>query len=96
MRVERLEELRVGDRFRLALHGPGPTEPLVVEAEVARDDGPEGYALLFRELGPQTEKALEKLVACLPSDDSESPLPGSGESGESRMLGALLSEILSA
>jgi len=91
MRVERLEELRVGDRFRLALHGPGPTEPLVVEAEVARDDGPEGYALLFRELAPQAERALEKLVACLPSDDAESPEPG-----EPGRLGDLLSEILSA
>ncbi len=92
MRVERLEELRVGDRFRLALHGPGPAEPLIVDAEVARDDGPEGYALLFQPLDTQTEKALEKLVACLPGDDSESPEPG----GAPGSLGALLSEILSA
>lgn len=91
MRVERLEELRVGDRFRLALHGPGPTEPLVVEAEVARDDGSGGYALLFRNLGPEAETALEKLVACLPSGDSESAEPG-----EHGHLGDLLSEILSA
>jgi hypothetical protein len=91
MRVERLEELRVGDRFRLALHGPGPTEPLVVEAEVARDDGSQGYALLFRDLGPQTETALEKLVACLPSGDGEASEPG-----EPGRLGDLLSEILSA
>jgi len=91
MRVERLEELRVGDRFRLALHGPGPTEPLVVEAEVARDDGAKGYALLFRRLDLQTEQALEKLVACLPdpSDDAGSPEQASA-------IGALLSEILSA
>lgn len=92
MRVERLEELRVGDRFRLALHGPGPTEPLVVEAEVARDDGSQGYALLFRGISPETETTLEKLVGCLPSGDSESSEPGGGPDG----LGTLLSEILSA
>ncbi|HKK51710.1 MAG TPA: PilZ domain-containing protein, partial [Myxococcota bacterium] len=91
MRVERIEELRVGDRFRLALHGPGPGEPIVVEAEVDRDDGRRGYALVFRRLDATTTKALEKLVACLPGVDSEGdPDP------EVDDLGALLSEIMSS
>jgi hypothetical protein len=89
MRIERIEEFQPGDRFRLALHGPGPGEPFVVEAEVVRDEGPEGFALAFRGLDRETAAALEKLVACLPDVESL-------EDGEAAGLGAILSEVLSA
>jgi hypothetical protein len=89
MRIERIEEFQLGDRFRLALHGPGPTEPFIVDAEVVRDDGANGFALAFRGLDRETAVALEKLVACLPDVESL-------EDGEVAGLGAILSEILSA
>ena len=89
MRIERIEEFQPGDRFRLALHGPGPGEPFVVEAEVVRDEGPNGFALAFRGLDRETAAALEKLVACLPDVESL-------EEGEAAGLGAILSEVLSA
>jgi hypothetical protein len=87
MRIERLHEHHVGDRFRIALHGPGPSEPLVLKAEVARDDGEQGFALVFRDPDPQTQGQIEKLVACLPEVESldDSELGG---------VDAILSEIL--
>jgi hypothetical protein len=89
MRIERIEEFELGDRFRLALHGPGPTEPFVVQAEVTRDDGADGFALAFHDVDRETAVALEKLVACLPDVESL-------EDGELGGLGAILSEIMSA
>lgn len=88
MRIERLADLRLGDRFRLALHGPGTQAPFVVHAEVARDDGDRGFALIFDRVDRETAKALEKLVACLPDIESL-------EDGEIGGLGAVLSEIMS-
>jgi hypothetical protein len=89
MRIERIEEFQLGDRFRLALHGPGPTEPFIVDAEVVRDDGANGFALAFHGVDPETAIALEKLVACLPDVESL-------EEGEVAGLGTVLSEILGA
>lgn len=90
MRIEPVDGLQKGDRFRLALHGPGPAEPLLVEAEVARDDGPDGLALVFRDLGPESRKALDKLAACLPD-------VGSLDEGDCEgLVGAILSELLGA
>jgi hypothetical protein len=87
MRIERLGDLRLGDRFRIALHGPGTRPPFVVEARVARDDGDRGFALLFDSIDPAAARELEKLVACLPDVESL-------EEGEIGGLGAVLSEIM--
>jgi hypothetical protein len=58
-----------------------------VEAEVARDDGEQGFALVFRDPDARTQEQIEKLVACLPDVESldDSELGG---------VGAILSEIL--
>lgn len=87
MRVEAVSALRMADRFRLALHGPGPTEPLVVHAEVVRDDGDDGFALAFRGIDDLTKRKIEKLVACLPDVESL-------ESNEMGGMGAILSELI--
>jgi hypothetical protein len=87
MRIERIGQFAVGDRFRVAIHGPGPLDPFVVEAEVRRDDGEAGFALAFRKVDTATARAIEKLVACLPDIESL-------EEGESGSIGAILSEIL--
>jgi hypothetical protein len=90
MRIERVDGLEQGDRFRLALHGPGLLEPLLVEADVARDDGPAGLALVFRDLEPESRRALDKLAACLPD-------VGSLEEGDcDGLVGAILSELVGA
>ncbi len=87
MRIERLADLEIGDRFKLALYGPTSPEPFEVEASVIRDDGENGLALAFETLPAQTAAQLEKLVACLPEVESL-------EEGEARGLGAVISEIL--
>jgi hypothetical protein len=88
MRVEPTPQLAISDRFRIALHGPGPSEPFVVEAEVVREDPDGGLALAFRNLAPDIERSIEKLVACLPD-------VGSLEDDEIAGIGGLiLSEIV--
>jgi hypothetical protein len=87
MRVESLPDLAPGDRFRLAIYGPGQQEPTLVNAEVTRDDGESGMALRFLDVRADVAAALEKLVACLPDVES---LEGSEAEG----LGAVISEIV--
>ena len=66
MRVEPTQELRLGQRFRIALHvSPGET-PLVVHAEVARNDGLNGFVLRFRDLTAAAERYLAKMIDSLP------------------------------
>lgn len=87
MRIERIDLLKLGDRIRVALHGPVPGEPFVVQAEITRDDGDDGFALVFDGLDSATARDLEKLVACLPDIESL-------DAGEIGGLGAILSEIM--
>lgn len=87
MRVERLPDLELGDRFKLALYGPSQDEPFEIAAQVIRDDGENGLALAFEPLPVEIARELEKLVACLPEVESL-------EEGEARGLGAVISEIL--
>ena len=87
MRVERLADMRVGDRFRLALYGASSSDPFHVDATVIRDDGDSGFALVFEPLPAKTAEALEKFVACLPDVESL-------DDDESFGLGAVISEII--
>jgi len=87
MRIERHPDLHVGDRFSIALHGPNVTEPIVVQAEVVRDDGSDGFGLVFDALQGRAAEELEKMVACLADVESL-------EDGEIAGLGAILSEIV--
>jgi hypothetical protein len=87
MRIERGGHLELGDRFRIGLHSPVAGEPFVVQAEIIRDDGDEGFALVFDKVAPRVAVELEKLVACLPDVESL-------DDGEIGGLGAILSEIM--
>jgi c-di-GMP-binding flagellar brake protein YcgR len=93
MRVEAVGDLHLGDRFRLALHGPEPTDPVIVRAEVVRDDGANGFALAFRNVDTETDRQIQKILACLPAvvslDDSETD-----ERGDLGGIGAILSELM--
>ena len=87
MRIERHPELVLGDRFRLALHGPTLARPLTLDATVVRDDAEQGLALAFIGVARETAASLEKIVACLPDVESL-------EDGELAGLGTVLSEIM--
>jgi hypothetical protein len=87
MRIERGGHLELGDRFRIGLHSPVSGEPFVVHAKIIRDDGDEGFALVFDKVAPRVAVELEKLVACLPDVESL-------DDGEIGGLGAILSEIM--
>lgn len=87
MRIERTSSLQLGDRFQIALHGPGGAEPFIVDAEIVRDDGDGGFALTFDGVAREVATELEKLVACLPDVESL-------DAGEIGGMGAVLSEIL--
>jgi len=87
MAIERHPDLHVGDRFTLALHAPSLREPIVVDAEIVRDDGASGFGMVFDGLAEEAREAIEKMVACLPDVESL-------EDGEVGGLGAILSEIV--
>jgi hypothetical protein len=80
MRVEPNETLVPGDDMLVAVHIRSRSEPLVVNARVARDDGKEGLVLVFHDLSKDSEEYLEKMVNLLPmlgvkdaSDDENGP-----------------------
>jgi hypothetical protein len=66
MRVERAPNLAVGQRFQIAIHvAPGQT-PLVVNAEIIRDDGMRGFAVRFADVDETSARYLGKMVDSLP------------------------------
>jgi hypothetical protein len=87
MRIEQHPDLKVGDHFEVALHGPNPGHPIHVQARIVRDDGPQGLGVAFEDMDRKHAAALEKIVACLPDVESL-------EDGEAAGLGAILSEIM--
>ena len=66
MRVDAHPELQVGDRLRVGLHLRARQKPLVVEAVVARDDGPAGLGLAFEALPTEALRSLRDMIAVLP------------------------------
>ncbi len=87
MRVERFSGLEVGDRLHLAIYGAADHEPFLVWATVHRDDGANGLALIFDQVGAQLATQLEKVVADLPSVESL-------HDDEARAMGTVVTEIL--
>lgn len=66
LHVERAATLRSGERVRLALHGAAREEPLLLEAQVERDDGPAGWFLRFDALDLDAQRRLQRIVGDLP------------------------------
>lgn len=73
MRVDPNPLLSVGDALRLAIHVNGLEVPLVVDAEVHRNDGEHGVALRFVELSSDARRylgaAVEELPVLEPAED---------------------------
>lgn len=67
IRVERHPILSLGVAVRLALYGGPLLEPLVLSADVVRDDGEAGFALRFGHLDRADLEWLESIVYGLPS-----------------------------
>lgn len=87
MRVEPHPELELGERVRLALYEPSRHEPLLLEAEVERDDGELGLALRFEGSSSETLDRLAEIVAEL------APIhPADSEPGGAKLL--VVSEIV--
>jgi hypothetical protein len=57
----------LGDRLKVAVHIRADGQPLVVSAEITRDDGPDGMALRFVDLSPAARACLDEMVGALPS-----------------------------
>lgn len=89
MKVEWHPALKVGDTLTLAIHLEEDESPLVVDAQVVRDDGPEGMALCFERVSEEAAHKLERLVGDLPGVELLA-------AGEIASLGAVLSEILAS
>ena len=86
MRVDPHPALSVGDALQIALYARAGEQPLVVSAEICRDDKDKGLALQFRDLSTAAEEYLRRMVASLPYLEAREE----GEEGES----AVVSEIL--
>jgi len=84
MRVVRDPRLAVGDELKIALYGEPGIPPLMLQAEVAREDGP-FLMLRFRETDEGGDAWLERLLGTL-------PVSGADESGHSTPM--VVSEIL--
>ena len=87
IRVDPHPALTIGAQIRLAIAGTGD-EPVVVDAEVIRDDGELGTALRFRGLVKNDELRLIQLVEGLPTLESAT------ESGVAQ--GVVLTQLLPA
>jgi hypothetical protein len=66
MRVDRAPNLEPGQILQLAIHVTAGETPLVVRAEIVRDDGERGFALRFCNLSTPAERYLAKMVGSLP------------------------------
>jgi hypothetical protein len=79
MRIDPTPGLSKGDRLKVAVHVRPDGQPLVVSAEITRDDGPDGMALRFVDLSPEASTYLEEMVFALPTIiESDNSKEGSG------------------
>jgi len=73
IRVVRQLGLVPGNKLRIALFDTSQQEPLILNAEVARDDGGSGLFLRFVDPSPQTAARIEGIVSRLPAVESIDP-----------------------
>ncbi|MBW2541397.1 MAG: PilZ domain-containing protein [Deltaproteobacteria bacterium] len=78
IRVVRQLGLDPGNKIRLALFDTSQREPLILNAEVAKDDGGSGLFLRFVNLSPEVVTSIEGILSRLPAIESIDP---HGEAG---------------
>jgi hypothetical protein len=86
VRVDPHTGLSVGDALQIALYARTGEQPLVVSAEVSRDDEDKGLALQFRDLSRAAEQYLGRMVESLPYLE----LRQAGDEGESVVVFEIL------
>jgi len=89
MRVDPHPDLSPGDGLRIALHVRSGQPPLVLEAEVCRDDAERGLALRFGNLSREATSYLREMLASLPAIEA----PADDRAGTAS-VGVVVSEIL--
>jgi hypothetical protein len=87
VRVEPHPLIAYGDRLRLGLYDAAHAEPIVLDAEVVRDDGDRGLAILFVEPGRGERRKLRQLMESLPAIETRRT---PGASHESIVIGEIL------
>lgn len=97
MRITAMASIAVGDVLRVALHSGAQTEPLIVLANVSRDDGDDGLVLSFDELSKAQRERLDKIISVgLPfhanADDPRDPSEIGEEIVVAEMLGTVRSK----
>jgi hypothetical protein len=75
MRIDACPDLALGQRLRVALYEPSSASPIVLDAEIVRDDGGAGLGLRFVDVPADTSTRLEGLVAALPALERLRPEP---------------------
>ena len=75
MRIDPHPDLALHQRVRIALYDATLAAPLVIDAEVSRDDGEAGLALRFVDVAPEAAMQLGRVVAALPAVESLRPEP---------------------
>jgi len=79
MRIDATPGLSKGDRLKVAVHVRPDGQPLVVSAEITRDDGADGMALRFVDLSTEASTYLEEMLFALPNIiESDNSKEGSG------------------
>ena len=73
IRVARQLGLTTGNRLRLALFDTPQQEPLILSAEVSRDDRGSGLYLHFVDVSPEMTARIEEIIAQLPAVESIDP-----------------------
>ena len=73
IRVARQLGLTTGNKLRLALFDTPQQEPLILSAEVSRDDRSSGLYLHFVDLSPEMTARIEEIIAQLPAVESIDP-----------------------
>jgi hypothetical protein len=75
MRIDPIPDLVPNQRLRLALYETSALGPIVLAAEVVRDDGGAGLALRFVDVAPEVATRLGQIIAALPALESLRPEP---------------------
>jgi hypothetical protein len=87
LRVEAHPSIALGDALRLAIYSATRTDPIIVDAQVVRDDGDLGFGLSFMDVDPAVTQQLEQIVASVSAEVLET--------ADAEPRAVLVAEILS-
>jgi hypothetical protein len=86
MRVDPTPGLSIDDKLQIAIHVSNGNQPLVIRAQIVRDDGDAGMALQFVDLSDSARLCLEDMLQSLPAISE----PNGADEG----AGVIVSEVV--